>query len=448
MRQLEERALRQIGCLRPALLILRVSVLGGKVRVNSENRIVPFASIASRSSLAALLAASALGGYAPSALAQAQQQARHIDVSVSNRLQYDTDVVLGDPRLSEGGKGDVSTAPSLNLDIYLPRATGSFYIRGTAGYNFYRKYTRLNRQNIDIEAGADQRAFGDCIAHVSGNYTSQLSNLGDILSSVPITESLYRNTEETKMVSGDVGCGGAIGLRPSAAVSHSEVRNSSDLRKYSDADTNSITGQLGYSSPAIGIVSVFGRYSDSKYVNRVVPGGGDDGLKTYAAGVQLERNVGTRLSFTGSVNYTKVDPYLGSVNKFSGIGFDLSATYRGDLFQLALTGGRVAEPSTLLYASYDVATNVGATLTAALTERLRWSGGATYRRREFQLSPIYTNAFAEGSDDVYTLNTGLAYQMSKRLSFSLDGSYTKRNTDVQLYSYDQKRISLTTTFKL
>ncbi|MET0308811.1 MAG: outer membrane beta-barrel protein [Sphingomonas sp.] len=398
---------------------------------------------------AALIVATCVTAHIAPALAQAQQQgARQIDVSVSNRLQYDSNAALSDRRLSGGGGADdVSTAPSLDLNIYLPRATGSLYLRGGLGYTFYRKFKSLNREFVNLEGGVDQRVLGDCVAHGTAKYARQLSDLGDIVTTVPITSAL-KNTQETRMVSADIGCGSGIGFRPSVAVSRSEVRNDSALRKFSDADTNSVTGQLGYSAPALGTVSVFGRYSDSKYVNRPTPNGDEDGVKTYSAGVQIERDLGTRFNFTGSVNYTRVKPYLASVADFSGVGFDLSAQYRGDFFQIGLTGSRAAEPSTLLFVSYDIQTSLGLTAMVELTPRIRWNGGFSYRRRAFAPSPLFADAPIRGSEDLYVLNAGLSYQAGRRLRFSLDGSYSKRTSDTQLFNYDQKRVSLTTSLSL
>ncbi|MBC9032805.1 outer membrane beta-barrel protein [Sphingomonas sp. JC676] len=428
---------------------------GSQVRAETFRiRGVNSASLFSRASLSrsggvALLATAWAAVYAAPADAQTSGGGgRQIDVSVSNRLQYDSDVVLSDSRISGGrGKDDVSTSPTLDLDIYLPRATGSLYLRGNLGYVFYRKFTKLNRERINLEGGFDQRVLGDCIVHGSANYSRQLSDLGDVFTTVPVTGE-FRNSQENREISADVGCGGGIGFRPSVAVSRSEVRNSAALRKFSDADTNSLTGQIGYSAPALGIVSVFGRYSDSKYINRSTPSGNDDGVRTYAAGVQLERNLGTRLNFTGSVNYSKVKPYLASVKEFSGVGFDLSAQYRGDFFQVGLTGSRAAEPSTLLFVSYDIQTSLGLTMTTELTPRLRWNGGFSYRRRAFASSPIFIAAPIRGTESLYSLNAGLSYQAGRRLRFSLDGGYTKRTSDTQLFNYDQKRISLTTSLSL
>lgn len=375
-------------------------------------------------------------------------QGKQIDISVSNRIQYDTDAVLNDRRISGGrGNGDISTSPSLNLDIYLPRATGSFYLQGGLGYNFYRKFTQLNREQINLSGGFDQRVLSDCIVHGGAQYSRQLSDIGDLPTNTPVGNAA-RNSEERRSISADIGCGGAVGIRPSVAVSRSEVRNTELLRKLSDADTNSLTGQVGYSAPALGVISIFGRYSVSKYINRTAPNGREDGVRTYAAGLQIERSVGTRLNFTGSVNYNKVKPFLSGVRDFSGIGYDLSATYNGDLFQLALSGSRAVQPSTLLFVSYDVQTNLGLSLNTEISSRMRWHGSVSYNRRAFAPSPVFIGAPTRGSEDLYGLSAGLTYRAGRRLSFSLDGSYSKRTSDSDLFQYTQKRFSLTTTFSL
>lgn len=378
----------------------------------------------------------------------AQAQGKQVSVNVSNRLTYDADVVLNDRRISGGrGKGDVSSSPSLDLDIYLPRATGSFYLQGGLGYVFYRKFTNLNRERINLSGGFDQKVLGDCIVHGGAHYSRQLSDIGDLPSNAPVAGAA-RNSEENRSVSADIGCGGAVGIRPSVAFSRSESRNGETFRKLSDADTNSFTGQIGYSAPVLGVVSIFGRYSDSKYINRTAPNGQEDGVRSYSAGVQIERSVGTRLNFAASLNYTSVKPYLSSVQSFDGVGYDLSGTYNGDLFQLTLTGSRAAQPSTILFVSYDIRTNLGLNVSSELTSRMRWHASASYNRRAFAPSSLFVGAPTPGSESLYSLGAGITYRMGRRLNFSLDGSYSKRTTDSQLIPYEQKRISLTTSFSL
>lgn len=399
--------------------------------------------------VAVLLASAtcAVPALAQTAGGAAAGQGRQIRVMALARVQYDDNVVLNNPSLAAGQpKGDVSTAPSLDVNVFLPRATGDFYLRGNVGYNFYRRYTRLNRESIDLTGGGNQR-LASCIGHAEIGYSRRLSDLGNLLAQ-DVAASV-NNTEERRNYTADIGCGGQIGLRPSIGVSRSEVRNSTTLRKFADSNTNSVTGQLGLASPAIGTVSIFGRYSDSSYINRATPNGvGQDGLKSYAAGVQLERTVGTRLDFRGSVNYTKVDPKLAGTPGFSGMGFDLATTYRGDLFNIVIGASRSAVPSQLLFVSYNLETTARATVTRRLSERTQLQFGASFLRREFASSPLFPDAPPSGKDENLTFNAGLRYEASRRLRFSLDGTYMKRTSNIQLFGFDAKRISLTTSLSL
>ncbi len=380
------------------------------------------------------------------ALAQSQR-GRQIDVAATVKLQYDSNVVLSDRRLSGGRPdGDASVAPSLDLDIYLPRATGDFTLSGSLGYNFYRRYTRLNRERLNLSAGVNQRVLSDCILHGEGSYSRQLSDIGDVLTTAPAAS--INNTQEVRDYGADIGCGAGIGFRPSIAIHRTEIRNSTPIRKLSDADTTSLTGQIGYNSPAIGTVSIFGRYSDSDYVNRPTPSGETDGTRVYSAGLQLERSIGTRLNFTGSASYTQLDPKLAGASGFKGVGFDVSAQYRGDFFQIGLTGSRSAGPSQIVFASYDVNTSVAFTLGTQITPRIGWSGGGSFRRRSFQPSPLFAGLLELGSDKTYELNTGLTYQAGRRLRFRLDGSQIRRTSNANLIDYNATRVSLTTTLSL
>lgn len=380
------------------------------------------------------------------ALAQSQR-GRQIDVAATIKLQYDSNVVLSDRRLSGGRPDDdVSVAPSLDLDIYLPRATGDFTLSGSLGYNFYRRYTSLNRERLNLSAGVNQRVLSDCILHGEGNYSRQLSDIGDVLTTAPAAS--INNTLEARDYGADIGCGSGIGFRPSVAVHRTETRNTTTIRKLSDTDTTGLTGQIGYNSPAIGTVSIFGRYNDSKYINRPTPGGETDGTRVYSAGVQLERSLGTRLNFTGSVNYTQLDPKLSGASGFKGIGFDVSAQYRGDFFQIELTGSRTAGPSQIIFASYDISTRVGLSLSTQISPRIEWNGGGSFRRRSFEPSPLFAGLLDLGSEDTYELNTGLDYRAGRRLRFRLYASRVKRTSDVNLLDYNTTRVTLATTLSL
>lgn len=371
---------------------------------------------------------------------------RQIDVHATGQLEYNDNVVLNDPRITSGARGDVIASPSLDLSIVLPRATGQLYLAGTVGYRFYRRYTNFNRENISLTGGGDQR-IASCVVHGEVGYQRHLTDLSSVL--VQDTAPALNNTEEARAYSADIGCGAAYGLRPALAYSRNEVRNSLAQRKFADSNTNTVTAQLGLTSPALGTVSVFGRMSDSSYIHRTVPGfSGRDGMKSYAAGVQLERAVSSRLNFRGAVNYSKVDPKLASTPGFTGIGFDLSTAYSGDQYSVQILASRNPQPSTLLFVGYEIVTTVSATATRKLSDRTLLSLQATKTWRQLASSRLFTVAPTTGDDNTLTLFGNLSFRPNPRLNFSLGAGYNKRTSNVGLYQYRSKRINLTTSLSL
>lgn len=373
---------------------------------------------------------------------------RQIDVRASAMIEYNDNVVVSDPRISGRGDGtdDVLAAPSLDLNIVLPRATGTTYLAGSVGYRFYSKYTNLNRENISLTGGADQR-LASCLVHGEIGYQSRISDLSSLY--VLDSPDAFRNTEESRRYSADVGCGGPYGLRPTLGYSRTEVRNSQVTRKYADSDMDTFTAQLGLQSPSLGTISVFGRYSDSTYVHRPAPaGGGEDGIKSYAAGVQLERSVSSRLNFRGSVNYTKVDPKLSGTDSFSGVGFDLSALYNADLFTVQLVGSRAAQPSVLYFVSYEIMTNLGATITHDLTPRTKLSVFANKTWRDYASSNRFVGAPISGNDNMLSLGANASYDATRRIRFVLGAGYDERTSNLRLFKYHAKRVNLTASLAL
>ncbi len=373
---------------------------------------------------------------------------RQIDVRASGQIQYNDNVVVNDPRISRGErKGDAIVSPSLDLSIVLPRATGSTYLAGSIGYRFYNKYTSLNRENISLTGGADQR-FASCLAHGEVGYQRRISDLSTLY--VLDEPDAFNNTSESRQYSADIGCGSTYGLRPAVAYSRTERRNSRSARQYADANTDSFTAQLGLQSPSLGAISVFGRYDNSVYLHRRVASGavGQDGIKTYAAGVQLERNVSSRLNFRGSVNYTKVDPRLPGTRGFTGIGFDLSALYNADLFSVQIAGSRAAQPSSIYFVSYEIMTSLSGSISHDLSTRTRISLNARRNWRDYSSSTLFPGAPITGSDDILSLGANLSYNANRRLRFVLGADYDKRESDIRLYKYNAKRISFTTSLAL
>lgn len=373
---------------------------------------------------------------------------RQIDVRAAARIEYNDNVVVNDPRISQGSStDDLIASPSLDLNVVLPRATGSTYLAGSVGYQFYNKFTRLNRENISLTGGADQR-LASCLVHGEIGYQRRLNDLSSLY--VLDASNSFNNSEESRRYSADIGCGGPYGLRPALAYSRTEVRNSLAVRAYADSNTDSVTAQLGLQSPSLGTVSVFGRYSDSVYINRPSPAGasGRDGIKSYAVGLQLERNVSSRLNLRGSVNYSKVDPKLQGTSSFSGIGFDLSALYNADLFTVQLTGSRAPQPSVIYFVSYEVLTALSGTISHDLTSRTRLSLTASRTWREYTSSALFPDAPNAGNDNMLSLGANASYNATRRLRFVLGVGYDERTSNIRLLKYNAKRINLTTSLAL
>ncbi|MET3724071.1 outer membrane beta-barrel protein [Sphingomonas trueperi] len=375
---------------------------------------------------------------------------RQIDVRASALIEYNDNAVVSDPRISGGrggNSGDVLAAPSLDLSVVLPRATGTTYLAGSVGYRFYNKYTQLNRENISLTGGADQR-LSSCLVHGELGYQRRISDLSTLY--VLDAPDSFKNSEESRRYSADIGCGGPYGLRPALAYSRTEVRNTQAFRKYADADTDSITAQLGLQSPSLGTISLFGRYSNSIYIHRPSLSGGlgRDGIKSYAAGLQLERAVSTRLNFRGSVNYTKVDPKLPGTSDFSGVGFDLSAVYNADLFTVQIAGSRAAQPSAIYFVSYEIMTSLSGTISHDLSTRTRISFNANKTWRDYNSSTLFAGAPISGNDNMLSLGANASYDATRRLRFNLGAGYDERTSSIRLFKYHAKRVNFTTSLAL
>jgi hypothetical protein len=130
------------------------------------------------------------------------------------------------------------------------------------------------------------------------------------------------------------------------------------------SDTNSLTGQIGYASPALGVVSVFGRYSDSKYINRSAPlPARRTGYAPTPRACRSSATVGTRLSFSGIGQSIRKREALsrGSVQGFSAASATPCRPAIAAISSRCRSSGsrNAAQPSTVLFVSYDIQTSLG-----------------------------------------------------------------------------------------
>src|ERR1700755_3164540 len=86
-------------------------------------------------------------------------------------------------------RADVLYAPALNVNLVQPMGGLSLFLAWQAGYDIHQKNSILDRERLNLQAGADAQLEG-CTATPSGSYSRFQSDLADL--SVVAT----KNTQE------------------------------------------------------------------------------------------------------------------------------------------------------------------------------------------------------------------------------------------------------------
>jgi hypothetical protein len=102
------------------------------------------------------------------AFAQADQSGPRMDVRISATDTYDHNVLRLDKATATPtgfARSDYRFTPSIDIDIVQPVGLQSVFLSGNAGYDFYKRNSRLERERINLVGGADLRIGGDCAQH-------------------------------------------------------------------------------------------------------------------------------------------------------------------------------------------------------------------------------------------------------------------------------------------
>jgi hypothetical protein len=381
-----------------------------------------------------------------------------VDVGYDSNVYGINDAILASRGLTlRGSKDDFSISPSIQLDILLPLGRQSVFARGSIGYDFYLRNSQLNRERINLALGGNLQVTSGCSTTVTGNYQRQRSNAGDVyaVSDTPLFRDT--NTEENKAIGVQGMCGGAIGITPGFGYTHSETRNSNRFFKLNDSNQDSFNFSLGYSRPALGRIALYGTYAEGEYINRnilglpnIIPGVPADGIKSYSAGIEFERNIGSRLSGRLALGYSWVDPKSPFSSKFRGASYTAALNFTpSDRLAFDLLATRSTDLPNSAFASYSITDVYSINATYRLNERLSVNAGAAQQRRNFhQRAATVDQAAFVDKDKFNRFYGGFVYELNQRIRLNGLVSHQRRGADNPLFRYSNTTASLGVSLSL
>lgn len=361
---------------------------------------------------------------------------REIDLMAGTSLAYEDNVFRAPDGITRPGtrRSDYVLAPYLTGRVAAPVGPVALSLSGNLSYQFHDRNPALDRERISLDGTAASRLLA-CAIEGSARFSRAQSDLADIVGGTSLV-----NVENRWVLGANALCGDDYGLRPGFGYLHTRVDNSATEREISDFRSDQYSASLGYSRPALGLISIYGSYRDGSYSNRppLVPGGeANDRVRVWSAGLSFDRSIGTRLGGRASVGWMKVEPRLASVPGFEGTTFSAELGYRGsDRLSGTLSVARTAEQSNLLDVNYSINTRYAATARYVLNERIALSANAAHMRRRFTPTALIPSPAFVGRDRLTQLGLGASYRMGRRLNFELSGSHQHRGADNPALRYD------------
>jgi hypothetical protein len=158
--------------------------------------------------------------------------------------------------------------------------------------------------------------------------------------------------------------------------------------------------------------------------------------------VTLARAVGSRLSGSLSINYTKLEHGIDFSQGFSGITYNGNITYAlNPRLSVNVVAGRAVMPSNEIEASFVISEIYGAQATYTLGSRLSLDVGYSRTHQDYEglLAPVLFNLTEQSTNTVYG-NT--EFRLNKHLSFGPSVTYAQRTANFAPLTYKDVLVAL------
>lgn len=377
-------------------------------------------------------AALLLGATALSSQAFAQE-AREIEFGLRAQVEHNSNVArTNEARATLRGLtlDDTIFTPQATLNVVAPVGRQAVFLRSSAGYSFYNKNDKLNRERLDFTGGMNL-ALGPCHSVVSGGYARGINIVDD-----PLLIEDVENTQERKQAGVNVTCTRPTGFGVVAGASKEWSGNDLAALKYADYERTSYNAGVTYSRPALGVLTLFVNQGTTNYVNR------PDGYDLTSYGLTYERQLGARIEGAVTLARSKINPTGPlAASDSESTTYALNVTYRAsDRLRMQASFDRSVTPSTGFGRVYDLGTAYRLSGEYDLGSRITIGVGGARVERETELGVIVPGTLTDSStDSVYAT---VKYRQSQRLVFALNAGREERNTNEPQFDYTNERIGI------
>ncbi len=319
-----------------------------------------------------------------------------------------------------------------------------FTIGGVLGRDMFLNNGQFNRNRYAIGAGLGVTAGTRC----TGNLGVELSER-QLLQSDAV--ELADNLRKEFLTGASLTCQAGVGLGFGATGTYQEVRNSRAQRELFDSNILTISPQITYASPVLGVFSVGGSLSRVRYPSRFVlatSGPVQDGVDIRSGRLGFSRNLGTRLNLNVGASYYDAapDPQTILVTgalvpldrvKFSGSGYDASLIMQlGSRATITASADRALRGGGNVGSLLTVANSYGLDMDYRLTPALTLGFGGTLAKQDYRGSFTSPDEFLPRiSDSIKRVYAQIGYSPTPRLAVSVEVAHQERDSNPEIFRF-------------
>lgn len=377
--------------------------------------------------------------YGSAAAAQAPGlDERRIEFTASVSAVYDSNVARGSQSVADARgirRGEFTYSPNGNANIVLPFGRQTVFLSGDVGYEFHQYNSKLQRERIGLTGGV-QRPVGPCVGGVNGGFSRSQTDLADL--SLIVTE----NTQQTVTVAGSVSCMPLAGVGVSVGLQHGDTRNTAEMGVVNSSQ-DAVNAGLNYTNRLIGTLSLTGTYSTSDYGDPGVPDQFvPSGFETTGLSLGIQRPIGTRLTGSASLGYTRLRSKSGT-SGFDGLTGTGALNYRVNPRVSAQLAYRRSVNSSLLQgADYALSESLSLRASYRIGSRISTSLGGQVTRgsQRGQIAAVPGTALNSRSKSVFG---SVSVPIGRSSNLSFNANYEVRNANPTLFDYSSYRLGVT-----
>ncbi|WP_157190279.1 outer membrane beta-barrel protein [Novosphingobium sp. Rr 2-17] len=370
-----------------------------------------------------------------------------LSIGARQDVVYDDNVVQGSSEAAEvrGLKNsEFIVTPSATVNFGHNGGRFGVSFNGVFGYDFHQKNTVLDRERIDFSGSAAALVGSSC------SVTGQYAYLRKQTRQQDLTTIVTANRVMVYVATLGQTCIAPSGLTESVQILRSAWHNSSVLNI--NNDRKAVSGLLGYTAPAWGLVGATFLYERTDFFGRrdimvMTP----DTLEKTSVGIQYASPIDKRLSGSLSAGYVfskatvPTDSRLAGPRGRGGLVAQASILYKPtNRWRIAGQAARKIRHDT----SFTVTTDLQLSVDYTVTPTIRSSAGGRWLRDRYYGRDVTLTQIAQDRQDQTTLFGTLAFQVGKRSTLTADARHDIGRSDFSPFDYSGTRFTLSLSTSL